>query len=58
MEMKQPIGWNSQVKMADEKKPHPITSLGRKIYAIMVLDEISAFYSISSAFGVNPFLWS
>jgi hypothetical protein len=44
--------------VAKEKNPRPTSSLGGKIYAIMVLDEISAFYSISFAFGVNPFLWS
>jgi hypothetical protein len=44
--------------VAKEKNPRPTSSLGGKIYAIMVLDEISAFYSISSAFGFDPFLWS
>jgi hypothetical protein len=52
------LGRHGQGSLMAGKNPRPTSSLGRKIYAIMVLDEISAFYSISFAFGVNPFLWS
>jgi hypothetical protein len=46
------------ILVAKEKNPPPALSLGREICAIMHVHEIYTFHSVSSVFGVNPFLWS